>query len=229
MTVVKGSRRAESAQETRRAVIAAATTLFLDRGYVATTIDDIAAAARVSRPTVFSVGSKPQLLALARDVALAGDDAPVAMTQRDSAQRVLHAPDAPRLLELLAEHVAAVQERYGPLDEVLHRAADADPELEALWRRSEEQRRQGAALFVDALAERAPLAVDPDEAVDALWLLMAPDVHTRLVRDRGWPRRRYVAWLARAAGALLVTDRGRTRPAAGRRPAPPAAASRAGP
>lgn len=208
MTAVKGSRRAESAQQTRRAVIAAAAALFVDRGYVATTIDDIAAAAGVSRPTVFSVGSKAQLLALARDVAMAGDDAPVAVTQRDSAQRVLGAPDTARLLELLAEHVTGVQERYGPLDEVLHRAADADPELEELWRRSEEQRRQGAAVFVEALAERAPLAVDPDEAVDALWLLMAPDVHTRLVRDRGWPRRRYASWLARAIGALLVTGRG---------------------
>ncbi len=202
--VKAGSRREEQARATRAAVVQAAAELFVAQGYPATTMDQIAAAARVSRPTVFAVGSKPRLLALARDVAMAGDDesAPVAM--RDSVQRVLREPDPARMLALLAEHVTGVQERYSRLDEVLHSAADADPELGELWRTSEAQRRTGATLFLRALAERAPLALPTQQAVDVLWVLMAPDLHTRLVRDRGWSRKRYVDWFSRTLHAQLV-------------------------
>lgn len=205
MEDVKGSRREQSARETRRQVLAAAAELFVTRGYVATTIDQVAAAAGVSRPTVFAVGSKSQLFALARDVAMAGDDEAAPVSQRESAQRVLAARDPHDLLALLAEHVTGVQERYGPLDEALHRAAGADSELAALWRTAEQQRRHGAEVFVRALAGIGPVAGD---AVDTLWLLMAPDVHTRLVRDSGWSRRRYVGWLTRSLRALLVPPQG---------------------
>lgn len=205
MEEVKGSRREQAAHQTRRQVLAVAAELFVTRGYVATTIDQVAAAAGVSRPTVFAIGNKAQLFALARDVAMAGDDDAAPVSQRESAQRVLGARDPHDLLALLAEHVTAVQERYGPLDEALHRGAGADPELAALWRTAESQRRQGAALFVGALAA---LAQPADDAVDTLWLLMAPDVHTRLVRIGGWSRRRYVAWLTRSLRALLLPPQG---------------------
>lgn len=198
------SRRTEQARATRRAVISAATELFLEQGYAATTIDQVATAARVSRPTVFAVGSKARLLALAREVAMAGDDEQVAVAQRESARRVLDEPDPVHLVQLLAEHVTGVHERYSRLDEVLHSAAGGDEELADLWRTSEEQRRVGAALFVGALSRSAPLALPEQEAVDVLWTLMAPDLHTRLVRVRGWSRERYVDWLGGALRALLL-------------------------
>ncbi len=198
------SRREEQARATRAAVVDAAAGLFVAKGYLATTMDQIAVAARVSRPTVFAVGSKPRLLALARDVAMAGNDEQAPVSRSDSAQRVLVEPDPRRMLALLAEHVTGVQERYSRLDEVLHSAADADDELADLWRTSEAQRRTGATLFLHALAERASLALPEQEAIDVLWVLMAPDLHTRLVRDRGWSRQRYVGWLAHTLHAQLV-------------------------
>lgn len=110
------------------------------------------------------------------------------------------------VLALLAEHVTGVQERYSRLDEVLHpaAAADADAELTTLWRSSEAQRRTGATRFLRALAERTPLALPEQEAVDVLRILMAPDLHTRLVRDREWSRDRYFDWLAHTLHAHLV-------------------------
>lgn len=198
------SRREEQARETRAAVVRAATELFLAQGYAATTMDQIATAARVSRPTVFAAGSKPRLLALARDLAMAGDDEQSPVAMRESAQSVLNEPDPWQLITLLAEHITGVQERYSRLDEVLHSAADADGELAELWRTSEAQRRTGATLFLRALAGRTPLALPEQEAVDVLWTLMAPDLHTRLVRDRGWSRQRYVDWLTHALRAHLV-------------------------
>ena len=68
--------RDEQARRTRRAIVTAAHDLFLAQGYAATTIDAIAAAAHVSRRTVFnSVGGKAALLKLAWDWAVVGDDA----------------------------------------------------------------------------------------------------------------------------------------------------------
>ncbi|HEY2298744.1 MAG TPA: TetR/AcrR family transcriptional regulator, partial [Jatrophihabitans sp.] len=71
MTEVKDGRKAyssplrdEQAAQTRRAVLAAARELFVTQGYGATTVDQIAAVAGVSKPTVFSaVGNKQNLLA----------------------------------------------------------------------------------------------------------------------------------------------------------------------
>jgi hypothetical protein len=51
---------------TREAVIAAAHAVFVEQGYASATIEQIAHRAGVSRPTVFGVGTKAQLLALAR-------------------------------------------------------------------------------------------------------------------------------------------------------------------
>ena len=72
--------RTSQARETRRAIVAAASRLFVERGYGATTIDAVADAAGVSRKTVFTaVGGKVDLLKVALDWAVAGDDRPVAV------------------------------------------------------------------------------------------------------------------------------------------------------
>ena len=79
MVDVKGSERAYSsplraqqADATRRAVLSAARELFIAQGYGATTLDQIAARAGVSKPTVFSaVGNKQTVLSAVRDVAMA--------------------------------------------------------------------------------------------------------------------------------------------------------------
>jgi AcrR family transcriptional regulator len=57
------SRRDEYAEQTRKAVVASARALFAERGYFATTINDIAAASRVSAGTVYQqCGGKQGLL-----------------------------------------------------------------------------------------------------------------------------------------------------------------------
>ena len=199
MTAVKrsyqSSRRDEAALATRRSILAAATELFLHQGYGATTIDQIAARAGVSRPTVFATGSKAQLLKLARDVAMAGDDDDD-VTSRDRFQRMLAEPDAGTSLDLFAEHVAGLLGRYAELDQVVRSASGTDPEVYALWQSSEDQRLKAARLVAANLAGKATLSVPRREAAEVLWLLMAPDVYHRLVVVRRWSTRRYSRWLA---------------------------------
>src|SRR5450759_2513013 len=86
--------RAGQARATRLALLEAAGRLFAERGYVATSIEEIAEAAGVSRATVFtSVGGKPALLKAAYDVALVGDDEPVSMPDRPDSLRSKAEPD----------------------------------------------------------------------------------------------------------------------------------------
>src|SRR6476646_1710742 len=111
MGEVKGSERtyssplrAQQAATTRQAVLDAARELFTAQGYGATTIDQIAARAGVSKPTVFTaVGNKQTLLSAVRDVAMAGDDAKVAVGDRPLAQRIRSEPDQRRALGLMVE------------------------------------------------------------------------------------------------------------------------------
>src|SRR3954465_13675300 len=64
-------------------ICAAAYRLFSEKGYLATSIDDIAAEAGVARPTVFTaVGSKPAILKAVVDQAIAGDDEAVPVAER---------------------------------------------------------------------------------------------------------------------------------------------------
>jgi AcrR family transcriptional regulator len=191
-------RRQQTAQQTRRAVLAAAHGLFVERGYLATTVEQIAQRAGVSKPTVFaSVGSKRTLLKQLRDLAMAGDEQPVPVAQRAWYQQALREPDPYRSLRLYARNVVDMLERSADLHEVLRSAAGGDPELAELWQASEDERRTGAGYVVDALLGKGPLkpGLDRDAAVDLLWVLTSTVSFQGLVRTRSWPRHKYEQWL----------------------------------
>jgi AcrR family transcriptional regulator len=192
--------RTQQAAATRQAVLEAARELFIGQGYGATTVDQIAARAGVSKPTVFtSVGNKQTVLAAVRDVAMAGDDEPIAVQERPLPQQIVAEPDQRRAVELLAQHIAALCGRYALIDDVLRGAASSgEPGLRELWDTSEAQRLTGARIWADTLSAKGRLrdGVSRAAAVDVLWLYMAPDVYYRLVHGRGWTPKRYEAWLA---------------------------------
>ena len=104
-------------------------------------IDAIAQAAGVSRKTVFTaVGGKVQLLKLAYDFRMTGDDEPVPMIQRPGLQRVIAEPDPYRQLDLYAGFVAEASRRIAPLYMVLRGAAEVDAEAKELYDKWEAER-----------------------------------------------------------------------------------------
>lgn len=149
--------REEMAAETRRRIVAAAIELFSERGCAATSIEDIAASAGVSGPTVFAaVGNKRELMKQARDVALVGDDKPVPMPQRPwvAALRAEAAPDA--ALRIYAAAMRGIFHRAARLELALA-AAEADPELAGLAETAREQRAFGCRLIAKELASKSKL------------------------------------------------------------------------
>ena len=223
MPPVKGSTRSyrasplreRQAAETRHAILRAGRDLFLDQGYGATTLDQIAAKAGVSKPTVFTaVGNKQAVLAAVRDVALAGDDLPVPVAEREAFQAVVAEPDSFRALALMVEHLAELWRRYGPIREVMRGAAsNGEPALRHLWDRSEQQRHHGARAFIDTLTTKSPLrdGLDPDTATDIMWMHMNPDVYMGLVGRRGWSEAAYCQWLVDTLATALLPPRRRSR------------------
>jgi len=200
--------RDRQAAATRHAVLDAARELFLAQGYGATTVDQIAERAGVSKPTVFTaVGNKQAVLAAVRDVALAGDDLPVTIAEREPFQAVAAEPDPCRAVALMAGHLADLWGRYAPIREVLRGAASSgEPALRELWDLSEQQRLTAARRFVATLAGKGPLRdeLDHDTAAEITWVHISPGNYLGLVIQRGWTRAAYQHWLARTLTAALL-------------------------
>ena len=200
--------REQQATATRRAVLDAARQLFIAQGYGATTVEQIAQRAGVSKPTVFTaVGNKQTVLRAVRDAAIAGDDEPVPVAQRPAAGRIRAEPDQRQAVELLAQHLTGVASRYAQINEVLHAAADGgEEELRELWEAEEDQRLTGARFWVEVLTGKGPLrpGLSQSDAIDMMWLLMSPDNYYRLVHRRRWAKQKYQRWLAATIAQLLA-------------------------
>jgi AcrR family transcriptional regulator len=178
-------------------VCAAAHRLFATKGYLATSIEDIAAEAGVARPTVFTaVGPKPTILRLVVDQALAGDDEPVAIAERTWWREAIDEPDPTRSIHLLARNMCRIADRAAPVLRALEIAASVDAQAGEVWDRFQEQRHVGLNEFARALQGKTTRArYDESTMTDTLWML-TPDAYLRLVHDAGWPLERFQDWLA---------------------------------
>lgn len=201
--------RAEQARQTRRAIVAAATDVFVDKGFAGATIDAVAAAAAVSRKTVFtSVGGKLELLKTALDWAITGDDQRVALAERDELSRALAAADPGELLDGWVNVLVDVDVRVARLFRALEVAADSDDSAAHLLRRFERQRLDGARRIVARLDDLGALTelMRRSDAVDIAWLAGDPALFNRLVGTRGWSQRRFREWLIGQTRAQLLAQ-----------------------
>ncbi len=191
--------RTAHALETKRRIVAAAADLFVSEGYGHTSIDAVAAAAGVSRKTVFTaVGGKAELLTLALNWAIAGDDAPVTIAERPEMIALLQLDDPGRLLDGWARLLAGIDARVGDLFTALEVAASLDATARSLFERLQAQRRGGAQVVVEAVAALGCLrdGWSRPELIDLAYLLTEPLLHRRLVGTRGWSGTRFERWLA---------------------------------
>ena len=201
------TRRQEQAGENRRAILDAARRMFLERGYAATTVSAIAAAAGVSVETVYKAfGNKPGLVKAVVDVAIVGDDEPVPMLQRDRVRRIEAEGDARRKLALYGEHLAESAPRRVPVELLVRGAAASDAGAAEVWHQLEAERLAGMAAFARHLEEGEHLrpGVSLEEARDTLWTYNSAEIYELLVMRREWTPQRYGGWVADALAAALL-------------------------
>src|SRR6476660_8201461 len=82
----------------RRAVIGAARTLFLERGYAASTVEAISDHSDVPSATVYRLfSSKLGILKALLDTSIAGDDQPQTVQEREDVAALFEEPDPQKL------------------------------------------------------------------------------------------------------------------------------------
>lgn len=200
-------RRREGAQATRKAIVSAAGELFTGRGYAATTIEAIAAAAGVSPETIYAVfGSKRALLAELVDVAIAGDGDARPVLEQAWVKEMRDEPDPRRRLAILARRGRLILERRAAIDEIVRGAASADPAIAALWRRGKAQRYAGQRELLRIVVGGTawPAGVDMETAADTLYAIGSPEIYLLLVVDRGWTGDDFERWYEATLSRLIL-------------------------
>jgi AcrR family transcriptional regulator len=187
----------------RAAVVDAARTLFLERGYGTTTIEAISALSDVPPATVYRLfSSKRGILKALLDVSIVGDDEAAPLADRPQVQSLLADPDPANQLAGFVGIAARVNSRTAPIYRILVSAAASDPDAAGLLDDLTRQRHEGQRRIARSLARAGALRpkLRERDAADVIHALVSPEVYGLLVVDRGWPSERYERWLT----SLLV-------------------------
>ncbi|HEX2577559.1 MAG TPA: helix-turn-helix domain-containing protein [Aquihabitans sp.] len=191
----------------RAAVVDAARTLFVERGYGATTIEAISDRADVPAATVYRLfSSKRGILKALLDTSIVGDQDAVPLAARPAVQALLADDDPRAKLEGLVAIATDVNSRVAPIYRVLVSAAGSDPDAAALLDELTGQRQQGQRSVARALARSGALRPELGErdAADLVHALVSPEVYQLLVLDRRWKPERYQRWLTATLADQLL-------------------------
>ena len=191
------SARAERAAATRARIVEAAAALFVQDGYLETTMAGIARAAGVAVQTLYlSFGSKAAVLEAA--LGAEADDQP-----NECIMLLRAEPDGPAAVRGYAAATAVLLERRHPLEAVV-RAAAADREPAELLDRMRGASLALHALAVDELAEKPGFTdrISLQHATEIVTALLSPETYGMLVAAQGWDWADWADW----AGRHLVAD-----------------------
>jgi AcrR family transcriptional regulator len=200
-------RRLEQATATRRAVLAAARELFVENGYSATTVGEIADRARVSVDTVYAtVGRKPALLRELVETAISGTDHPVPAEQRDYVVRMRAADSAREAIAIYAQAITAIHQRMAPVFLALRDAATGDRACADLWAEITGRRAANMRAWAAELRRTGELRADlsDDQVADIIWSMNSAEYWDLLVRERSWTPDQFARWLTDAWMRLLL-------------------------
>jgi AcrR family transcriptional regulator len=147
-------RRERMAQQTRGEILTAARRLFAERGYAATSINDIAQEADVAVQTIYArLGSKRGMLVALID--LIDEEAGV----EQLVEHVQSASTSPKALSAGVHLTRVFQERCGDIIGALFSAAGAEPELATA--RERESPSTGSSTSTDSVTTSTPNAPRP--------------------------------------------------------------------
>jgi AcrR family transcriptional regulator len=200
-------RRRERAEEERRAtqlrVVEAARALFLTKGYVATTVAEIATEAGVALQTVYSAGqSKADLLHLVADLAVAGDERDLLLLARPEVSAVARESDPRRQVEMMAALIATTLERLAPVWVAYREAAAVDAKAAADLVAAHQRRYETFAGLIGMLPEQR-LRTSPGEATATAWAIGSIDVFL-LLRSISWNAAQFTEWLGQTLVQQLL-------------------------
>lgn len=191
----------------RREVISAASALFAERGFAATTVAELSALSDVPPATVYRLfGSKLGILKAWLDAAIGGDDAPIAVADRPQVAGLLTETNPRLLIVGFVRVTAGINRRSNGVYRVLLGAAETDPTAAGLLLEIQHQRASGQRALTRTLARLGALSPELTErrAADIVYAIMSPETYRLLVSDRRWSVRHYEEWLDRTMCQQLL-------------------------
>jgi AcrR family transcriptional regulator len=194
----EGAARQARTRRTRAAVVEAAQSLFVERGYAATTIEAISERSDTPQATVYRLfSSKLGILKAVLDVSVGGDHEAVAMADRPQVRALDSGEDPENQLAGFAALLREVMARAGAVHRILADAARSDQDAASLLAEIARQRHEGQRRIARTLARSGALqpGLGERDAADIIHALASPEVYGLLVFDRGWSGERYEKWL----------------------------------
>jgi AcrR family transcriptional regulator len=204
---------------TRRRLVDAAASEFLEGGYTATTITALARRGGVSVQTLYlAVGGKPALLRAVLEQALDPSGAAVRDSSTGSmgedyrhhlrsraAQVHLGSDDPGARLRAVVRVYRQLAERAAPWWRLYRDAAATEPEIAADWAELHRLRRGTLAVLLDEVPDGALRPeLTRETAADTLWAIASPETYDLLVDRLGYTIDHYEDWLTHTLTAALL-------------------------
>ena len=198
-SVSNGSHRQRQAERTRELILDGARAIFLEAGYAAATIEDVARRAGVGVSTVYAVlGSKRGIL-----VAL-GESWGRDTGRRELLREAEIEEDLATRLETAAHATRREWESGAQSMAVLESAAAADREAARTVETARSERERAYAPLVASLGARLRAGLDPSAAFAIFAALTRAELYRELVGRHGWSPDRYEAWLGQTLVEQLL-------------------------
>jgi len=203
MEHVKGTltHRQRQALATRQLIVDAACELFLEQGYLTTTIEAISARAGVAVSTVYAVfRNKRGILQAIRERWHQESG------QRDIYGQAMEQQDPKRRLELAAYATRRQWESSSAMMAIYQAAAAADPDAAAELSTALQGRRSFLTQFIGGMSEQLRSDLSPARAVTIFYTLTQPTIYQDLVVEEGWSAEEYEIWLAETLQQQLLSS-----------------------
>ena len=209
-----GSRKGTRGAATKARVVEAATRLFIEHGYLDTTVAAIANEAGVALQTLYlSFGSKVAILRATHDVAVVGDDAPIPVLDRPWVAEMRAEPDGRRALRFVIDNGMQIIERVMPIIGVIQAAA-ADADVGQLLRDIKAMQLETQQTFARELATKKGFSrsLTPETAGDVIYAIASHDMYRTLVIERRWTTAQATVFVENTIAATLFPKPTTTRP-----------------
>jgi AcrR family transcriptional regulator len=196
--VVKADRRTQRRADTERRLTDSASMLFVERGYAATTLTDVAQHADIAPRTLYlHFATKAELLLRCIGLAIAGDAEPTPLADRPEMAEAMAAPTLDQRLHLMASLTASLMERTGPLLDVAFQASAAEPSIAAAAAAGRAATTQTLSEFWHGIHDDGllPTSIDLGWLTETATLLAHAETYLLITKTAGWDIDTYRDWL----------------------------------
>ncbi|MEU3962788.1 TetR/AcrR family transcriptional regulator [Streptomyces buecherae] len=196
------NRRRDDAETTRLAITTAARQLFSQKGYFATTVEEIAAKAQVAPTTVYAVsGGKQGLL---RTLADTWSQAPIIAT---TINELLALTDPNELLQQLSAITRTMRENYGDIIRILLTTAPHNRDAAHALKIATQRYRNALTTIATHLHKIGGTHphTTTEQTAHILWFYFGYNGYTTLINENKWTYDQAEPWLTHQTTTALQT------------------------